>query len=93
MRHQKIYLVYSEVLLKKKKRENKCKWHREKLQREWKFFGKFIFKINHIWFQMNTHTHTHTHREIDSEVSIVQRYATVSEERRNGVNVVNWQMF
>ena len=34
-------------------------------------------------------THTHTHREIDSEVSIVQRYATVSEERRNGVNVVN----
>ena len=37
----------------------------------------------------HTHTHTHTHTEIDSEVSIVQRYATVNEERRNGVNGVD----
>ena len=35
-----------------------------------------------------THTHTQTHTEMDSEVSIVQRYATVNEERRNRVNVV-----
>ena len=56
----------------------------KKLQRECKFIGKFTFKINHIQFQVNTHTHT----EMDSEVSIVQRYATVNEERRNRVNVV-----
>ena len=54
----------------------------KKLQRECKFIGKFTFKINHIQFHVNTQT------DMDSEVSIVQRYATVNEERRNRVNVV-----
>ena len=91
MRNQKIYLVYSEVLLKKKK-ENKCKQYEKNYKESVNLFENSYLKLTISSFRW-THTHTHTYREIDSEVSIVQRYATVNEERRNGVNRVNWQMF